>query len=73
MSRVTPNDLGRDLVSFFEDFLPAQRGLSPHTIRSYRDAMLLLLQFASKDAKRAIERLDIALTSEPGRAVSLIA
>jgi len=59
VSRSTPTDLGRDLVKFFEDFLPAQRGLSPHTIRSYRDAMVLLLQFASRDAKRPVERLNI--------------
>ena len=59
MSRATSTDLGRDLVKFFDDFLPAQRGLSPHTIRSYRDALVLLLQFASRDAKRPVERLDI--------------
>jgi len=65
VSRATPTDLGRDLVKFFEDFLPAQRGLSPHTIRSYRDALVLLLQFASRDSKRAVERLDIPdLTTE---------
>lgn len=65
MSRATPTDLGRDLVRFFEDFLPAQRGLSPHTIRSYRDALVLLLQFASRDSKRPVERLDIQdLTTE---------
>jgi integrase/recombinase XerD len=65
MSRATPTDLGRDLVKFFDDFLPAQRGLSPHTIRSYRDALVLLLQFASRDAKRPVERLDIPdLTAE---------
>ena len=65
MSRAMPTDLGRDLVKFFDDFLPAQRGLSPHTIRSYRDALVLLLQFASRDSKRAVERLDIPdLTTE---------
>lgn len=35
MSRSAQTALGRDLVQFFEDYLPAQRGLSPHTIRSY--------------------------------------
>ena len=65
MSRSAQTALGRDLVQFFEDYLPGQRGLSPHTIRSYRDALVLLLQFASRDAKRPIERLDIAdLTAE---------
>jgi len=65
MSRATQTALGRDLVQFFEDYLPAQRGFSPHTIRSYRDALVLLLQFASRDARRPVERLDIAdLTAE---------
>lgn len=65
MTRAKPTDLGRDLVRFFEDYLPVQRGVSPHTIHSYRDALLLLLQFVARDSKRAIERLEIAdLTPE---------
>jgi site-specific recombinase XerD len=65
MSRTTPTALGRDLVLFFEDFLPVQRGLSPHTIRSYRDALLLCLKFTAKDTRRPIERLDVTdLTAE---------
>jgi site-specific recombinase XerD len=59
MRRNQPTDLGRELVRFFEDYLPAQRGMSPHTIHSYRDALLLLLQFASRDTNRGIERLTI--------------
>ena len=55
-----PTDLGRELVRFFEDYLPAQRGMSPHTIRSYRDALLLLLQFTSRDIKRGVERIAIS-------------
>ena len=51
MKPSTPTDLGRELVRFFEEFLPGQRGLSSNTVRSYRDALLLLLQFASTDAK----------------------
>lgn len=59
MSRSTPTALGRDLVTFFEDFLPAQRGLSPHTIRSYRDALLLLLRFSARELRRTVDRLDV--------------
>lgn len=60
-----PTDLGRDLEQFFQDYLPAQRGLSPHTIRSYRDALLLFLQFASRDTKRPVAQLEIIdLTAE---------
>ena len=65
MKPSAPTDLGRELVRFFEDFLPGQRGLSPNTVRSYRDAMLLLLQFAAADAKRPVDRLQVAdLTAE---------
>jgi len=65
MKNSLPTDLGRDLVRFFEDYLPAQRGMSPHTIRSYRDALVLLLQFVSHDANRRIEQLQIGdLSSE---------
>lgn len=60
MSRTAPTALGRDLVEFFENFLPVQRGISPHTLRSYRDAILLFLQFAARDTGRPIERLDVA-------------
>jgi integrase/recombinase XerD len=60
MSRTAPTALGRDLVTFFEDFLPAQRGLSPHTIRSYRDALLLLLRFTARELRRTVDRLDVS-------------
>jgi len=60
MNRTAPTALGRDLVEFFENFLPVQRGVSPHTLHSYRDTILLLLQFAVRDGPRPIERLDIA-------------
>ena len=59
MSRLSSTALGRDLVTFFEDFLPAQRGLSPHTVRSYRDALLLFLRFTAADLRRTVDRLDI--------------
>lgn len=65
MKPYAPTDLGRELVRFFEDFLPGQRGLSPNTVRSYRDALLLLLQFAAADAKRPVDRLQVSdLTAE---------
>jgi integrase/recombinase XerD len=60
MSRAIPTALGRDLVTFFEDFLPAQRGLSPHTIRSYRDALLLLLRFTARELRRTVDRLEVS-------------
>ena len=59
MSRTTPTALGRNLVTFFEEYLPVQRGLSPHTIRSYRDALLLLLRFAASERHCTVDRLDV--------------
>jgi integrase/recombinase XerD len=55
-----PTELGRCLMRFFQEYLPALRGMSLHTIRSYRDALVLLLQFTAREAKRPIEVLDIA-------------
>ena len=60
MRRMTPTALGRHLVTFFEDYLPVQRGLSPHTIRSYRDALLLLLRFVAQERNCTVDRLDVA-------------
>ncbi len=60
MRRRGPNELGAALVAFFQEYLPQQRGLSQHSIRSYRDAVVLWLQFTATDAKRRIEKLDLA-------------
>jgi integrase/recombinase XerD len=64
MSCKSLTDLGRDLVFFFEAFLRSQRGLSPHTIRSYRDTLVLLLQFSARETGRGVERLAICDLSE---------
>jgi site-specific recombinase XerC len=44
-----PTELGRCLVRFFQEYLPALRGVSVHTIHSYRDALVLLLQFTARE------------------------
>ena len=63
--RARPNDLGRGLVRFFQEYLPTLRGMSPHTIHSYRDALLLLLRFLSTRSRCGIESLDLsALTAD---------
>lgn len=53
-------ELGRLVVSFFQEYLPTQRGMSPHTLRSYRDAIVLWLQFAARDCGRPLESLRVA-------------
>jgi len=55
-----PTELGRAVMRFFEVYLPTLRGMSAHTIRSYRDALVLFLRFAARDARRRVEQLTLA-------------
>ena len=60
-----PNDLARALRSFLAQHLPLARGLSPHTVLSYRDAFTLLLRFLAVRSQRDVVDLDLAdLTSD---------
>ncbi len=59
MKRSRPTDLGVSIARFFEEYLPEQRGMSVHTIRSYRDAVVLMLQFTARDCGRGVEQLSI--------------
>ncbi len=54
-----PTGLGRCIVRFFQEYLPSLRGMSRHTIQSYRDSMVLFLRFAATDTARSVEALDI--------------
>ena len=44
------------LECFFMQRLMAQRQVSPHTIRSYRDTFRLLLQFAASGCTSCLRR-----------------
>jgi len=60
-----PTELGRSVMRFFQEYLPGLRGMSLHTIRTYRDGLILLLQFVARDVHRQIESLEISdLTAE---------
>jgi integrase/recombinase XerD len=59
MKSYQPTRLGRGIVRFFQEYLPSLRGMSRHTIQSYRDGMVLFLRFAAKDSGRPVEALDI--------------
>ncbi len=52
------NSLARALREFFADHLPRIRGMSPHTVTSYRDACTILLRFLSERHRRAVVKLD---------------
>ncbi len=61
MSRgAPPNLLARTLRAFFTEHLARLRGLSPHTILSYRDSLALLLRFTATHRRRAVAALDLA-------------
>jgi integrase/recombinase XerD len=51
------NTLARALRLFFADHMPVARGLSPHTVHSYRDAFALLLRFLA--ARRGLHVVDL--------------
>ncbi len=48
MNAAVPNALGRTVRGFFGDYLPTLRGLSRHTLLSYRDTLTLLLRFLAR-------------------------
>ena len=54
-----PNALARTLRRFFAEHMPLTRGLSPHTVRCYRDAFALLLRFLASHKSRDVVDLDI--------------
>jgi len=56
MKPCQPTRLGRCIVRFFQEYLPSLRGMSRHTIQSYRDGMVLFLGFAVKDSGRPFKR-----------------
>jgi site-specific recombinase XerD len=54
---MTTAPLGPHVHAFFVDHLATQKGLRISSIRSYRDALRLLLAFVAKDAGKALTRL----------------
>jgi site-specific recombinase XerD len=54
-----PNTLARAIRDFFTDHLPRVRGLSPHTVQSYRDSLVLLLRFIASCGGRGVAEIDI--------------
>jgi site-specific recombinase XerD len=50
--------LAQLIQHFFEEYLPGLRGMSAHTIHSYRDAVVLFLRFIARETRRGIEKLE---------------
>ena len=59
MNAPAPNTLARALRALFTHHLPGVLGASPHTVRSYRDSLALLLRFLAPWKGRAVVDLDI--------------
>ena len=58
--KIINNDiLGIALKDFFSDHLPKLRGMSPHTILSYRDSLKLFIQFLIQQKNISIEKLTV--------------
>ena len=54
------NKLTHYVQSFFQSYLPVERGLSQHTIFSYRDTMKLFLKNISILKKKPIQKIELA-------------
>jgi integrase/recombinase XerD len=54
-----PTDFAIRLSAFFLDYLPAQRNVSPNTVRAYRDTFRLLVRFCRDVRDWVPERLRI--------------
>lgn len=59
MTGAQPNALARTLRQFFAEYLPSLRGVSRHTIHSYRYALILLLRFLATSHGRPVAMLDL--------------
>lgn len=53
------NILGITLRNFFDDYLPNLRGMSQHTILSYRDSLKLFLGFLAQKNAKSVSDLDV--------------
>ncbi len=54
-----PTDFSACLSAFLTQHLPAQRNVSPNTIKAYRDAFVLLLRFLRDEKGLKVERVHL--------------
>jgi len=55
----TALSIARFVQRFFQNYLAAQRGLSPNTILSYRDSLKLFLLFVSQRVEKTVDKLTL--------------
>ncbi len=66
------NQLALRLRQYFTDHLPRVRGMSAHTIHSYRDSVVLFLRFLASQRKRQVHDLDLS-DIEPDHVIAFLA
>lgn len=66
------NKLAFRLRGYFTDHLPRVRGMSAHTIYSYRDSLMLFLRFLTSERKSRVEDLDLN-DIEPDHVIAFLA
>jgi len=66
MKTEPPNLLGAVIRDYFTDHLPRLRGTSPHTVHNYRDSIVLLLRFLSRQRNKPVTGLDLTDLDPPG-------
>jgi site-specific recombinase XerD len=59
MKPAKPNRLASCLRDYFANHMSRLRGMSPHTIHSYRDSLVLLLRFVASNRKIDVCDLDL--------------
>jgi len=62
---MSPTDFATHLTAFLTRYLPAQRNVSPNTIKSYRDAFVLLLRYCRDVRQLAPDRLGLEQIDPP--------
>ena len=72
MKITSPNKLAFRLREYFTDHLPRVRGLSAHTVQSYRDSLVLFLRFLASQRKCHIHDLDLG-DIEPDHVIAFLA
>jgi site-specific recombinase XerD len=63
MKAAPPNALARAVRGFFGEYVPELRGLSRHTLLSYRDTLALLLRFLAESRGSDPAALDLEAIS----------
>jgi integrase/recombinase XerD len=72
MKITAPNRLALRLREYFTDHLPRVRGMSAHTVHSYRDSVVLFLRFLASHQKCQVHDLDLA-NIEPDHVIAFLA